>query len=319
MKPLFLLGAGARESASEIVAFAEKYGIPMETTWNAVDLVPYDHPLFVGRPGITATRGSNLCIQNCDTLIALGARLDPLTIAYKYDKFAPNAYKELVDIDIAEGLKFPVHIGFKHMDCGEYIRRLQPLESSAEWLTQCQEWKKTRLEGTTPTYELMSLLSDTLPDDAILVVGCSSIAVNVFCAGFRNKKGQRYIMSSCGLGTMGAGLPVAVGVAIASGKRVTLVESDGSLMQNVQELETIHRLNLPIDIYILNNGGYASIYSSEMRAFGRTARLESIPDLNKVASAFGVPIHVIKTPIDEPLKPRVMFDGRGCLEDMWPY
>jgi len=130
--------------------------------------------------------------------------------------------------------------------------------------------------------------------------------------------GQRFILSSCGLGSMGSALSVAIGAAIASGKPVVMVDGDGSFMQNIHELEVVRRLNLPITIYVICNGGYASIRSSEMRAFGRTSGRETIPDIRKLADVFGVRVNIIETE-DETLIPRVMFDGRGSLENMWPY
>jgi acetolactate synthase-1/2/3 large subunit len=321
-RPLFLLGAGAREAAPEIVAFCERWQIPMETTWNAIDLVPYAHPLFIGRPGIVATRGSNHAVQECDLLIAIGARLDQPTIAYDYSSFAKNAKKIMVDIDISESLKIPNLDIFYHMDAGEFIRELGRHEydfPSLQWMVLCERWKRDRLEGTTTTYQLMDMLSDALPSDDIIVINCGCMAVNIFCAGFRNKAGQRYIMSSCGLGSMGAAIPVAIGAAIASGKHVTCIDGDGSFMQNVQELEIVRRLNLPITFYVMDNAGYASIRSSETRSFGRTKSGETIPDITAVAKAFCVDIIRVIVEEEELPIPRVWFDGRGNLGDMYPY
>jgi acetolactate synthase-1/2/3 large subunit len=284
--------------------------------------VPYDHPLFVGRPGIVATRGSNWAIQSCDLLLAIGTRLDQSIVAYDYQGFAPDAKKIMVDIDEGEGLKMPNLDLFINKDAGEFIRELNKSKygiTPVEWLLQCAEWKQSRMEGDTATYQLMDELSETLPNDAILVLDSGCMAVNIFCAGFRNKAGQRFILSSCGLGTMGAALPVAIGAAIASGKPVTVISGDGSFVQNIQELEVAHGLNLPITIYIMDNGGYASIRNSEMRTFGRTSGSETIPDIKKIAEAFGVSVHVVDVPRDEVLAPRVLFDGRGSLSEMWPY
>ena len=320
-RPLVLLGAGAREAITDILTWVSRWQLPIETTWNAIDLVPYDHPLFIGRPGIVATRGSNKAIQACDCLLAIGARLDQPTIAYDYTDFARNAKKIMVDIDIAESLKIPNLDLFIHMDAGEFIHKLSQevfVLDSGQWLENCFQWKQSRLEGKTATYQLMDTLSDTLPSDAIIVMNCGCSAVNIFCSGFRNKAGQRFIMSSCGLGSMGAAIPVAIGVALASNRHVTVIDGDGSFMQNVQELEVVHRLNLPITFYVINNGGYSSIHNSEMRAFGRSARSETIPNLKRVAEAFGIEIIEIKAPDELPI-PRVMFDGRGKLDDMYPY
>jgi acetolactate synthase-1/2/3 large subunit len=327
-RPLILVGGGARESAAEIISFAEHYEIPIETTWNAIDLVPHDNPFFVGRPGIIATRGANFAIQECDLLLALGARLDPLTVAWDYSQFAPKAKKVMVDIDKGEGDKIPNLDLFFNQNISEFMFNLKlwlaeqyytPFLWDEDWFLKCNNWGKLRLEGCGPTYDLMDKLSDTLPNDAIIVMGCSCSAVNIFCAGFRNKAGQRFVMSSCGLGSMGSALPVAIGAAIASKKRITMIDGDGSFMQNIQELEIVHRLNLAIDIYVICNGGYAAIHNSELRAFGRSTYGETLPDISKIARAFGVKIHAIKSPMEETAMPRVMFDGRGSLSDMWPY
>ena len=323
-RPLILLGAGARQAAPKIIEFAERFGIPMETTWNAVDLVPFDYPLFVGRPGIVATRGSNMAIQKCDLLIAIGARLDQPTIAYDYYKFAPNAKKVMVDVDISESLKIPNLDVFIHEDARKFIDELSKFEFSqvdSVWSALCKGWKSDRLEGTTTTYQLMDELSTDLPEDEIIVMDCGCMAVNIFCAGFRNKAGQRFIMSSCGLGSMGAAISVAIGASIASDRHVTCIGGDGSFVQNIQELEVAERLKLPITFIVIDNNGYASIRNSEMRAFGRTKGSETIPNIScLVSSAFPwCDICIVDVEEDELPIPRVMFDGRGCLEDMFPY
>lgn len=341
-RPLFLLGAGAREAAPQIIAFCEAHRIPMQTTWNAIDLVPYEHPLFVGRLGIVATRGANKAVQACDLLVSIGARLDEPTIAYNYNNFAPDAYKVLVDIDIGENLKIPNLDLFIHEDAAEFIRTLRILyDTPQEWLDQCAAWKRDRLEGDTLTYLLLDELNKYLPDDCVIVQDCGCMAVNIVCAGFHNKAGQRFIMSSCGLGSMGAALPVAIGAALASGKRVFVICGDGSFMQNSQELETLRRLNLPVTVFVINNKIYASIHGSELRAFGRTRSGESIPDILQLAEAYkvkayGMPsaflfnwklidndlpkVIVFDAPADEQALPRVFpQDAGGGLERMYPY
>ena len=313
MKPIILVGNGARDSIDRVLEFAEKNSIPLMTTWNAVDLVPYDNPLFLGRPGIVATRGANMAIQSCDYLLALGARVDESIVAYNWDNFAPLAYKRLVDVDVASSLisRFD-HFENKSISDFDF----PVMSSTPEWLAQCQEWKQDRMEGDTTTYVFLELLN-TLPEDEVIVAGSSCMAVSIVCAGFRSKKGQRFILSSCGLGSMGATLPVAIGAALATGKHVTLFDGEGSFMQNIQELEVVKRLNLPITFHIIENGGYASIHNSEMRAFDRSAMNDTIPDVKRVADAFGVEINIIHAPYNETQKPRVM--KGGSLENMWPY
>ena len=338
-RPLILLGAGAREAAPDIIAFAERWQIPMETTWNAIDLVPFDHPLFIGRPRQVAPRGANMAIQSCDLLLCIGARLDVGTVAWDYANFAPKAVKVMVDVDAGEAAKIPNLDLFIQMEAGEFIGEISKqygfISYDYLWGLYCQKCKQSRMESDTITYQLCDALSDAMTPEDVLVIGCSTFAVNVFCSAFRNKPGQRVIMSSYGLGSMGSAIPVSLGVALASGRHVVCIEGDGSFMQNTQELEVIRRLNLPITFFVMDNGGYASIRNSETRAFGRAVNGETIPPLQGIANAYGINyceltrasfvpascpaiIRVI-CPQDEILAPRVLSDGRGNMGDMWPY
>lgn len=346
-KPIILLGAGSWESADKIIAFAEIFNIPILTTWNAIGVIDYNHPNFIGRPGIVACRGANLSLQTCDLLLSVGARLDLSTIAFKYNKFASRAKKVLVDIDKAEGSKIPNLDLFIQEDALKFIEELSSYQigNYKSWLRVCHEWKiKYPSEGTTTTYELCNVLSDALtPEDIIVFSNSGMTGGAIFPAFFRQKKGQRIIMSSCGLGSMGSGISSAIGVALASRKKIICIDGDGSFMQNVQELEVIRRLNLPIIFFVVNNGGYASIRDSETRAFKRVSGADfssglTLPSIKKIAGAFDItavdyvcdainvylnqpfPLVVeVHAPKDEVLIPRVMFDGRGTLEDMYPY
>jgi acetolactate synthase I/II/III large subunit len=345
-RPLILLGAGAREAAPDIIKWAEENTIPIQTTWNAIDLIPWEHRLFAGRPGIVATRGSNYVIQNCDLLLAIGARLDEGTIGYDRSAFAPNAKKVLVDIDQGEALKIPDLDLFIHLDASEFVRELHSIQTSKlkrqgwEWSFVCLgERIRSRMEGNTASYKLLDMLSDNLANDAVLILGSSTTAVSLFCGGFRQRAGQRVILSSCGLGSMGGTIPGAVAVALASGRRVTVVDGDGSFMQNIQELEVVRRLYLSITFYVINNGGYASIRNSQTRAFGRISGGDiatglTLPNIQAIADAYRItaqdfdgvyldynyPVIIeVTAPHDEVIAPRVMFDGRGNFGDMWPY
>jgi acetolactate synthase-1/2/3 large subunit len=341
-RPIILMGAGARKASSEIVAFAEKYQIPILTTWNAIDLIARDNPLFIGRPGIVATRAANFAVQGCDLLLSVGARLDVSTIAFEYEKFAPNAIRVMVDIDKNETMKIPNLDLFINMDSLKFIQELNEHEfvPRRDWLKKCQDWKSEYgSEGKTTTFQLCETLSNALTsDDVIVFDNAGSAGGSIFPAFFKQKKGQRVIMSSCGLGSMGGGIPSAIGVALASKKRIILIEGDGSFCQCMQELEVIKRLNLNITMFIIENGGYASIRSSEMRAFGRVGEGLSFPIINRIASAFDIcyshynplsinyylkqtdpMVVVVHAPGDEFPIPRVMFDGKGSLENMYPY
>jgi acetolactate synthase I/II/III large subunit len=346
--PLFLLGAGSRNVSEEIISFAEKYSIPILTTWNAIDVVDYEHPNFMGRPGIVACRGGNIILQYCDLLIAIGARLDQSTIAFRYDKLSPRAKKVMVGTETGEFNKIAPYLDLAIQETSkEFIQKLyettNELPDYSGWLKTCKELKnRFGVEGKTTTYQLCETLSKILDKDAVIVFSNSGTTGGaIFPAFFKQKKGQRIIMSSCGLGSMGSGIPAAIGTAIACKKNVVCVDGDGSFMQNVQELEVVRRLNLPITFFVVENGGYASIRDSEMRGFGRTAGADkdsgmTLPNIKAIVNAFGIPcndyspepttlydgprVFIVHSPHDEALIPRViMNDGRGCLEDMFPY
>jgi acetolactate synthase-1/2/3 large subunit len=171
------------------------------------------------------------------------------------------------------------------------------------WKARCEDWKRryTPLDGrvfnkTSPIghFQFVDKISEAIGENCLVVTGSSGLAVEVFYTAFRNKKGQRMFLTS-GLGSMGYGLPAAMGACIGAGRQRTVcVESDGSLMLNIQELATLKHLNLPIVLVIMNNNGYASIRNTQRNYFeGRYVGcgVESgllIPDFMALAKALGL-------------------------------
>jgi len=147
------------------------------------------------------------------------------------------------------------------------------------------------------TYELCEELNNTLTADDILLVGSSSMAVRIFGKHYHGK--ARMMQSDSAQGSMGASIPVSIGIALASGKRIVVVDGEGSFMQNIQELEVVHRLNLPIEFIVIENGGYASIHNTENRYFGRISEGATFPDVEKIGKAFQINIRVVHAPHDE--------------------
>jgi acetolactate synthase-1/2/3 large subunit len=312
-RPLILVGHGVRISGGggafqEIV---EKFEIPCVFTWNASDLLPWNHPQYVGRPGVVAARAPNFAIQNCDLLIAVGCRLDNIVTAYNPKDFARNAKKIVVDVDPHELSKFDFDVGETVCaDASVFLTAwcecsLDPSQWS-DWRRKCQEWKSSYppLDGRTftkdePTshFQFVDKLSDVMPERRLVVTGSSGLAVEVFYTAFRNKVGQRMMLTS-GLGSMGYGLPAAIGACLGGGRCPTVcVESDGSLMLNLQELATLRSLNLPIILLVMNNQGYASIRNTQMNYFegrylasGQASGL-FIPNVVSVAASFGLNAH----------------------------
>lgn len=152
------------------------------------------------------------------------------------------------------------------------------------------------------TYDLCEQLSNILKEDDILLVGSSCMAVRIFGKHYH---GKAPMMQSCAAqGSMGACIPVSIGIALASGKRVVVVDGEGSFMQNIQELEVVHRHDLPIDFIVIENGGYASIHNSENKWFGRVSKGASFPDIEMIGVACRVPIRVVHVPHDEVPPPK---------------
>jgi acetolactate synthase-1/2/3 large subunit len=147
------------------------------------------------------------------------------------------------------------------------------------------------------TYELCEELNNTLTADDILLVGSSSMAVRIFSKHYIGK--AKMMQSDTAQGSMGATIPVSIGIALATGKRIIAVDGEGSFMQNIQELEVVRRYNLPIEFVVIENGGYASIHNTENRYFGRISEGATFPDVEKIGAAFQVNVRVIHVPHDE--------------------
>ena len=310
-RPLIMAGHGVRLSggANEFYTWVEKLGIPVVSTWNALDLLPYDHPLYVGRPGVVALRAPNFAVQNCDLLISVGCRLDNIITAYNPQGFARDAKKIIVDVDKNEIDKLDMDISISiSCDAAKFIRDISKEIAPSriewkEWQSRCTDWKNRYKvnnevsfpqEGLISHYQLMDKLSEVIPERALVATGSSGLAVEAFYTVFRNKINQRVFLTS-GLGSMGYGLPAAIGACFANGKKpMVAIESDGSLQLNIQELATLQAFNLPIALIIMNNDGYASIRNTQKGYFderyvgtGPEAGL-FLPDLEKLALTYGI-------------------------------
>ena len=310
-RPLILAGHGIR-LANSAVAFrewVEDLGVPVISTWNALDLLPYDHPLYVGRPGVVALRGPNFAVQNCDLLISIGCRLDNIITAYNSKGFAREAKKVVVDVDSNEISKLEMDIEIPVVaDAGDFINAVKEIKTIPslnlkKWQSICNDWKLRYAindgkpfpqKGLISHYHLANALSENIPKNVLISTGSSGLAVEAFYTAFRNKSGQRVFLTS-GLGAMGYGLPSAIGACFANNKKsMVAIESDGSLQLNIQELATVKAFNLPIIIVIMNNDGYASIRNTQRNYFkeryvgtGPESGLV-LPDLEKVAATYNI-------------------------------
>lgn len=305
-RPLIWSGNGIRlsESLVQFKSLLEKLQIPVLSTWQAADIIKDDHPLFVGRAGQYGQRHANFALQSCDLLLCLGTRVALPQRGFNDANFAPNATKIIVDIDDTELSKFEFE-NYKPI-CSDVRQVIEKLSNKVDeiisfesWLSLCNVWKKKysmvnedySSEGIN-SYFFIDKLSDYLNDDEIIV---TDMGTSLTCthATIRLKKDQR-IITSTGLGEMGFGIPGAVGASLASDKRVVLVCGEGSLMMNLQELQTVQNLNLPIILLLLNNSGYLTIkhthhalYKTNGNAAATDARNGvTFPNFEKIAYAF---------------------------------
>jgi acetolactate synthase-1/2/3 large subunit len=308
---LILAGNGVKLSGAQeaLIRFAENNQIPMLLTWKTVDFLDYNHPLNFGSPGIMGSRFANFIVQNCDLLLILGSRLDSSLTAFNSSGFAKNARKIMVDIDSAEIRKIPRIDVPVEADVGEFLRLIRErqedihLKKPIEWLSYCKRLKERYpvvldeyrdSDDNVNLYAFTEALFQELNPDDIITPESSGTAGEVTYQAIRVKKGQK-IKNAAGLGSMGFGLPYSIGACIADNrKRTILINGDGAFQLNIQELETVARLKLPIKMFIFENNGYGSIMATQRNMFGgfyvgsEPNSGLTLPDLGAIAGAYGI-------------------------------
>lgn len=307
-RPLIVAGHGIRLSKQEEAFYKlfEKLNVPVVTTFNGFDLLDENHTNYIGRIGTIGQRAGNFALQNADLVLCLGTRNNVRQASYNYENFAKNAYKIVVDIDKAELNKPTVIPNMKICaDLAEFLpellNKVEQVDCS-EWLNFCKNLKEKysfqhtfKMDKKAPidAYHFSNELSKQLRENSTVVMSNGSACVCPFQSA-EVKRGQRYILNS-GDASMGYGLPSALGSCVFDKTRNTVcIEGDGSVMMNIQELETIKHNKLPIKIFILNNNGYISIKQTQKNFFDghmTGAGIESgvsVPDFVKVGNAFGL-------------------------------
>lgn len=309
-RPVIFAGGGVRLSGQHaaFLQIVEKLGIPVVTGWNAHDVIWNSNPYYCGRPGTIGDRAGNFVVQNSDLLLVLGSRLNIRQVSYNWQSFARNAYKIWVDIDENELKKPSVKADLPiHASLSDLLPVLAsqaypgPTKEHTEWLAWGKE-RQRRFPVVLPEYWdndrvnpycFMDALFKQLPEDQIVVTGNGSACVVSFQAADL-KRGQR-LWTNSGCATMGYDLPGSMGACIASGGQpVVCLAGDGSIMMNLQELQTIVGNNLPIKIFILNNSGYVSIFQTHRNFFGTEIgggpkSGVTFPDFGRLSDAFGLP------------------------------
>lgn len=315
-RPVFHAGYGIRLSGG-YEAFrrvADKLNIPVVTYWNAIDLIEDDHPLYTGRAGNMGDRPGNWAIQNADLILAVGTRISIRQVGYNWKTWARAAEVIMVDIDKAELKKPTLHVEMPvWADAKDFLTKLDAaaedkVHEGGLWLETCQRWKieypavlprQWEENGSTANvYAFIRYMSSRLPEGSLTAVSNGACCVAGHQA-YVIKKGTRFANNSA-TASMGYGLPAAIGTCIGGGRKDTIcLEGDGSIMMNLQELQTILTNKLPIKIFLINNNGYHSIRITQTNLFSHHCKVGigeesgdlSFPVYEKLAKAFGYPYY----------------------------
>lgn len=310
-RPVVFAGSGVRLSGAHaaFIDLIERLGVPVVTGWNAHDALWTDHPLNCGKPGTVGDRGGNMVTQSADLLLVLGSRLNIRQVSYNWSSFAREAFKIWVDIDPVELAKPNV---VPDMPVTADLAALIPALLAAPWAGPTAAhrdwlgWARARVAAfpaVLPEYRehdvlvhpyvAMDELFAQLGGEDIVVTGNGSACVVGFQAAHLHR-GQR-LWTNSGCATMGYDLPAAIGVCAATGRqrRVVAIAGDGSIMMNLQEMQTIAGYGLPVKVMLINNSGYVSIFQTQRNFFngvevgGGPKSDVTFPGFAKIAAAFG--------------------------------
>jgi len=297
-RPVLMVGGGAQVAADEVEAFARLTGIPVITTLMGIGAYPGGAPQSLGMPGMHGTVTANRAISHCDLIVGAGLRFDD-RVTGKLSRFAPNATIVHIDIDPAEISKLvKAHVPVVG-DLRDVLPRLTELLGPLElgdWWAQLDAWKASypeRYKTDKPlvSQEVIALLARETGGDCVVTTEVGQH--QMFAARLFPTNRPRTWISSGGLGTMGFGLPAAIGAAFARpGETVVCVAGDGSVQMNIQELATVYKHQLPIVIAITNNGMLGMVRQwQEMfhaQRYSEVYLADSNPDFAKLAEAYGI-------------------------------
>jgi acetolactate synthase-1/2/3 large subunit len=314
-RPVVVVGNGIRVSntVNQLRSFLNKTKIPVLTgPHSAVDAVNCDYEFYAGRFGILGQYSSNHIIQQSDLVISLGSRLNPKMIGYDSRKFAPDATKFLIDIDLHEMMKldFDNKIMWQ-IDLKEFFNLIKTFDINlniSEWHDTVTKLRSTdslvlpkheSLTSHVSTYVFSKNLQSRLLDESVIVT--SDGTAHVVPLKTMMLRGNQRLFSNEGTAPMGYGLPAAIGSYFAMNQPIICIEGDGSIMMNLQELETVRYHNIPMILFVLNNDGYLSIKLTQNSFFNKhlvacnESSGVSIPKFSKIAELFDFEYHSIQT------------------------
>ncbi len=299
-RPVFLVGAGviASDAAVPLRRIAERASAPVATTLLGLGAMPHDHPLFLGMVGMHAARSTNLVLEECDLLVGLGIRFDDRATG-KASEFCPHAQVVHIDIDPSElgKIKQPT-VGLVG-DVGAVLEELEPLvvpDPRPVW--------RARVAGLRETYPLAMPEGDDpcspygIVRHTAALVGRDAVVTSdvgqhqMWVAQAYPFACPRQWLTSGGLGTMGFGLPAAIGAALALPDRtIVCFTGDGSLLMNIQELATLAEEHAQVKVILLDNGHLGLVRQQQELFYGgryHASRFQAEPDFAAIARGFGV-------------------------------
>lgn len=370
-RPCILGGSGIISSHNRdgFEKLVDKMGVPViGGSWVADNLYT-DHPLYFGNSGNVGPRTGNFILQNADVILTLGNSLGFRQTGFNLEGFAPNAKIIMVDVDAEEAKKPGLHIyKFIHADLKDILAEMLEADCEVqvptEWLEYCMMLKERftpfeatddiDMKGRVCSYYFWKMFQKYEEADTILALGNNTANTAKLQIGVKSA-GQR-VLTNYTCGSMGYDLPAAIGAAVASGKKVYCITGDGSIMMNLQELQTIVQNDLPVNLVVFSNDGYGAIRQTSKNFFdgayiGCTPDSGvSFPEFAKIADTFGFEYRKCETnaqveeavqwlvnskkrvlleieqKFDDPVTPKVMsrLDENGkmmtpSLQDMYPF
>ncbi|HLC94609.1 MAG TPA: thiamine pyrophosphate-binding protein [Patescibacteria group bacterium] len=336
-RPVVFVGNGVRYAGvvNEFLTLIKILKIPVLTGFAGMDIVSPKNHYSAGKPGTIGQRAANFTLQNSDLLLIIGSRLNIRMIGFNFSSFARAAYKIMVDIDKEEmnknTLKIDQKINYDAKDfIIETINQIKRKSTNFQidgWLKRVQEWKK-KYPVVLPEYWeekkyvnpycFIEVLSRYIkPTDCLALANATASICTYQALDF--PQGTR-ILTSSGSAPMGYGLPAAIGMCFARGKKKTIcLEGDGSIQLNLQELQTVVHNKLPIKLFIYNNAGYVSIRLTQKGLFeGRFVATStdsgvSWPNIIKIAKAYGIATERISNHSEMERKIKKVLSRRGLI------
>lgn len=327
-KPVLYVGGGAIHSSAheEVRRLAEKANLPTTMTLMGLGAFPADHPLSLGMLGMHGTVFANWAVDQCDLLIACGARFDD-RVTGNLSKFAPHAKVIHIDIDPAEISKnvvadIPI-VGDVKSILTVLIEKVSEKREDA-WLDTIAEWKQEypimydQQEGVIMPQRVIEAIHEVTKGEAICTADVGQH--QMWLAQYYGFNQPRSHLSSGGLGAMGFGFPAALGAAVgAPGRQVWSITGDGGFQMNLQELATAKQYNIPVRVAIVNNFYLGMVRQWQEIFYDRHyshSDLQVNPDFLKIAEAYGV--HAIRVTKEEELIPALeeaaRYDGPVVLD-----